>query len=235
MTDTALEEQMRKGTVAAAAPTSHSGGGVAVRAGSPPDISTERSRRRCGGESIATWIRPGAPAGSISRLCCNGGDCRPGAGRNALWRGYAAEAVARARRASSTRSARSWPSGVTLAGPLAGTAEGGVYSAGVAARASAPDAAKMFLAFLRPPSRAKFTQSGSTTRNKPARGALSTVWGLPGRRAARQDLGQDFPGMALQGQPPDAVAVSAFVRRPPVSDIGRHDLRAPTKDQPVTP
>ena len=39
--------------------------------------------------------------------------------------------------------------------------------------------------------------------------------------------------MALQGQPPDAVAVSAFVRRPPVSDIGRHDLRAPTKDQPV--
>ena len=52
--------------------------------------------------------------------------------------------------------------GVTLAGPLPGELQKvSVYSAGVAARASAPEAATMFLAFLHTPSsRAKFTQVG---------------------------------------------------------------------------
>ena len=52
--------------------------------------------------------------------------------------------------------------GVTLVGPLPRDLQKvSVYSAGVAARASAPEAAKMFLAFVHTPSsRAQFTQVG---------------------------------------------------------------------------
>ena len=86
-------------------------------------------------------------------------------GKTTLWpEGYAAEAVAKGdvelciHQISEILAVK----GVTLAGPLPRELQKvSVYSAGVAARASAPDAAKMFLAFLQTPSsRAKFTQVG---------------------------------------------------------------------------
>ena len=85
-------------------------------------------------------------------------------GKTTLWpEGYAAEAVAKGdvelciHQISEILAVK----GVTLAGPLPRDLQKSVYSAGVAARASAPEVTKMFLAFLHTPSsRAKFTQVG---------------------------------------------------------------------------
>ena len=172
MTDTALEEQMRKGMVAAGSRTdiARVGVGVAVRAGSrPPDISTTEAFTQAvlAAKSIVYMdpAKGGTSGIHFAAVLQRLGIADQVRGKTTLWpEGYAAEAVAKGdvelciHQISEILAVK----GVTLVGPLPRELQKvSVYLAGVAARASTPEAAKSFLAFLRTPSsRAKFTQVG---------------------------------------------------------------------------
>jgi molybdate transport system substrate-binding protein len=172
MTDVALEEQMRNGTVAVGSRTdiARVGVGVAVRAGSRlPDISTtEAFRQTVLAATSIVYMDPtkGGTSGiHFAAVLQRLGIADQVRGKTTLWpEGYAAEAVAKGdvelciHQISEILAVK----GVTLAGPLPRELQKvSIYSAGVAARANAPEAATMFLAFLQTPSsRATFKQVG---------------------------------------------------------------------------
>jgi molybdate transport system substrate-binding protein len=172
MTDAAIDEQAKQGVIVPGtrADLARVGVGVGVREGAPlPDISTPEALR----QALLTtrslvYVDPaqGATsgihfAGVLQRL----GIADAVKDKTVLWPGgYAAEAVVKGQADLVVHQMSEIipVKGVTLVGPLPKELQKiTVYSAGLAARSTAPDAARAFIAFVTGPAfRAKFAAAG---------------------------------------------------------------------------
>ncbi len=172
MSDGAIQELERKGTVVAGTKRdiARVGVGVCVRAGAPaPDISSpEAFKRTLLDAKSVVYMDPAQGgtsgihfAGVLERM----GIAEALKGKTTLWpEGYAAEPVARGEvelcvhQMSEILAVK----GVTLVGPLPREYQKlTIYSSGLAARAVSPDGAKAFAGYLLTPSaKARFVRSG---------------------------------------------------------------------------
>jgi molybdate transport system substrate-binding protein len=171
-TDVAIDELARQGAVVAGtrADIARAGVGVGVREGAPkPDISTVDAFKRTllSAKSIV-YVDPaqGATSGiHFASVLQRLGIADAVKGKSLLWPGgYAAEAVAdgRAEVVVHQISEILPVKGVTLVGPLPKEVQKvTIYSAGLAAKAASPEAARAFIAYLTsPPIKAKFAAAG---------------------------------------------------------------------------
>ncbi len=172
LTDAAIDDLARQGIVVAGTRTdiARVGIGVAVRQGAPlPDISTpEAFKQTLLSVKSLVYVDPakGATsgihfAGVLQRL----GIADAVKDKTLLWPGgFAAEAVAKGQAELCVHQiSEILPvAGVTLVGPLPRDLQKvTTYSAGLAARSAAPEAARGFLAFLaRPAFKPKFAAAG---------------------------------------------------------------------------
>ena len=172
MTDVAIDEAIRQGSVVAGTRNdiARAGVGVGVKEGAPrPDISTpEAFKQTLLAAKSLVYVDPaqGATsgihfAGVLQRL----GIADAVKSKTILWPGgYAAEAVAKgdAEIVVHQISEIMPVKGVTLVGPLPKDLQKiTIYSAGVATKSTATDAAKTFITYLtRPASKAKFATAG---------------------------------------------------------------------------
>ncbi|MBI2371341.1 MAG: substrate-binding domain-containing protein, partial [Deltaproteobacteria bacterium] len=172
MTDAAIDELARQGAVAPGTRTdlARAGIGVGVREGAPrPDISTpEALKQTLLAAKSLVYMDParGATsgihfAGVLQRL----GIAEAVKGKSRLWpSGYAAEVVAKGEAELVVHQiSEILPvKGVTLVGPLPRDLQKlTIYSAGLAARSAAPEAARAFIAFMaRPSFKGKFAEAG---------------------------------------------------------------------------
>ena len=171
-TDVAIDELARAGVIVAGTRTdiARAAVGVGVRDGAPrPDISTPEAFKQAllAAKSIV-YVDPaqGATSGiHFAAVLQRLGIADQVKGKTILWPGgYAAEAVASGQaelvvhQISEIMPVR----GVTLVGPLPAELQKlTVYSAGLATKSDAPEAARAFLRFLvSPPVKAKFAASG---------------------------------------------------------------------------
>ncbi len=172
VTDAALDELARQGIVVAGTRTdiARVGVGVAVRQGVPlPDISTPEALKQTL-LSVKSLVYVDPARGATSGIHFAGVLARLGIAdavkdKTLLWPGgFAAEAVAKGQAELCVNQiSEILPvPGVTLVGPLPKDLQKvTTYSAGLAARSAAPDAARALLAFLaRPAFKAKFAAAG---------------------------------------------------------------------------
>jgi molybdate transport system substrate-binding protein len=172
MSDTVIEDSMAKGSVVAGTRTdiAHTGMGVGVREGAPkPDISSADALKKTllDAKSIV-YVDPaqGATSGihfaSVLQKLGIADAVKPKT--KLVPGGYPAELVAKgevelvAHQISEIVPVK----GVTLVGPLPkGLQKLTIYSAGVAAKSTAPELARGFISFLtRPTFKAKFAEAG---------------------------------------------------------------------------
>jgi molybdate transport system substrate-binding protein len=171
-TDAAIDEMVRQGFVVAGTRTdiARAGVGVGVREGTArPDISTPEALKQTllAAKSIV-YVDPaqGATSGiHFASVLRRLGIADQVKDKSILWPGgYAAEAVQQGQAEIVVHQiSEILPvKGVTLVGPLPGELQKvTVYSAGLATKASAPEAARAFIAFLTsPPIKAKFAAAG---------------------------------------------------------------------------
>src|SRR5215470_14516201 len=172
MTDVAIDEAIRQGSAVAGTRNdiARAGVGVGVKEGAPkPDISTPEAFKQTllAAKSIV-YVDPaqGATSGiHFASVLQRLGIADAVKGKTLLWPGgYAAEAVAdgRAEVVVHQISEILPVKGVTLVGPLPKDVQKvTIYSAGLAAKAASPEAARAFIAYLTsPPVKAKFAAAG---------------------------------------------------------------------------
>ena len=172
LTDAAIDDLARRGIAVPGTRTdiARVGIGVAVRQGAPlPDISTpEALKQTLLSVKSLVYVDParGATSGiHFASVLQRLGIADAVKDKTLLWPGgFAAEAVARGQADLCVHQiSEILPvAGVTLVGPLPKDLQKvTTYSAGLAARSAAPDAARAFLAFLdRPAFKAKFAAAG---------------------------------------------------------------------------
>lgn len=172
LTDAAIDDLARQGIVVAGTRTdiARVGIGVAVRQGAPlPDISTpDALKQTLLAVKSLVYVDParGATSGiHFAAVLQRLGIADAVKDKTLLWPGgFAAEAVARGQAELCVHQiSEILPvPGVTLVGPLPKDLQKvTTYSAGLAARSAAPDAARAWLAFLaRPAFKAKFAAAG---------------------------------------------------------------------------
>jgi molybdate transport system substrate-binding protein len=170
--DVAIDELMKAGAVVAGTRTdiARAGIGVGVREGAPkPDISTpEAFRQTLLAAKSLVYVDPaqGATSGiHFASVLQRLGIAEAVKPRTILWPGgYAAEAVAKgdAEIVVHQISEILPVKGVTLVGPLPRDLQKiTIYSAGLASKSTATDAARTFITYLtRPASKAKFASAG---------------------------------------------------------------------------
>jgi molybdate transport system substrate-binding protein len=189
-TDVAIDEMSRQGLVVAGTRTdiARAGVGVGVREGAPrPDISTPEAFKQTllTAKSIV-YVDPaqGATSGiHFASVLQRLGIADQVKDKSILWPGgYAAEAVQKGQAEIVVHQiSEILPvKGVTLVGPLpAELQKVTIYSAGLAAKAATPEAARAFIAFLTsPPIKEKFAAAGLDYREallEPTR----IVWNNP--------------------------------------------------------
>src|SRR5438128_1833974 len=172
MTDVAIDEAIRQGSVVAGTRNdiARAGVGVGVKEGAPrPDISTpEAFKQTLLSAKSLVYVDPaqGATSGiHFASVLQRLGIADAVKDKTLLWPGgFAAEAVAKGQAELCVHQiSEILPvAGVTLVGPLPKELQKvTTYSAGLAARSTAPDAGRAFLAFLvRPAFKAKFAAAG---------------------------------------------------------------------------
>ncbi len=172
MSDVAIDEMAQKGAVTPGtrADIARTAIGVGVRAGAPrPDIATpETLKQTLLGAKSLVYVDPaqGATSGiHFASVLQRLGIAEAVKGKTLLVPGgYAAEAVAKGEAELVVHQiSEILPvKGVTLVGPLPRDLQKiTTYSAGLAARSAAPEAARAFIAFMaRPAFKAKFAEAG---------------------------------------------------------------------------
>jgi molybdate transport system substrate-binding protein len=177
VTDVAIDELARQGAVVAGTRTdiARAGVGVGVKEGAPrPDISTvDAFKQTLLSAKSLVYVDPaqGATSGiHFASVLQRLGIAEAVKGKTLLWPGgYAAEAVAdgRAEVVVHQISEILPVKGVTLVGPLPKDLQKvTIYSAGLAAKAASPEAARAFIAYLAsPPIKAKFAAAGLDYRD----------------------------------------------------------------------
>ncbi len=172
MTDVAIDDLVRKGIVVSGTRTdiARVGVGVGVREGAPkPDISTPEALKQAllSTKSLVYMdpARGGTSGIHFASVLDRLGIAEAVRAKTTLWpAGYAAEPVAKGEieivvhQISEILAVK----GVTLVGPLPREVQKvTIYSAGLAANAASPDAAKAFIEFLTSPrARLKFSEVG---------------------------------------------------------------------------
>jgi molybdate transport system substrate-binding protein len=171
-TDVVIDELAKQGAVVAGTRTdiARAGVGVGVREGAPrPDISTvEAFKQTLLSAKSIVYVDPaqGATSGiHFASVLQRLGIADAVKGKTLLWPGgYAAEAVAEGRAEVVVHQiSEILPvNGVTLVGPLPKDVQKvTTYSAGLAAKAASPEAARAFIGYLTsPPVKAKFAAAG---------------------------------------------------------------------------
>ncbi|OLB96891.1 MAG: hypothetical protein AUH76_10005 [Candidatus Rokubacteria bacterium 13_1_40CM_4_67_11] len=172
MTDVAIDEAIRQGSVVAGTRNdiARAGVGVGVKEGAPrPDISTpEAFKQTLLSAKSLVYVDPaqGATSGiHFASVLQRLGIADAVKSKTILWPGgYAAEAVVKGQAEIVVHQiSEILPvKGVTLVGPLPKDLQKiTIYSAGIATKSEVPDAARAFISYLvSPPVKAKFAQAG---------------------------------------------------------------------------